>query len=81
LLQEQALAAEREKYAVGASTGFYVMQYQRDLAASQSAEVSALAGYEKARTALERAVGTIVDDYGITVGEATSGVVSRGGKE
>lgn len=81
VLQEQALAAEREKYAVGASTGFYVMQYQRDLAASQSAEISTLAGYQKARTALERAVGTILDDYGITMGEATSGTVSRGGKE
>ncbi len=78
VLQEQTLAAEGEKYAVGASAGFYVVQYQRDLAASESAEVSALASYQKARTALQRAVGSILDDYGIAVGQTASG---RSGKD
>jgi len=66
-LQEQALAAEEEKLAVGASTTFVVIQYQRDLAQARSAEVAARAAYVKARTALHRASGTLLQDYGITV--------------
>jgi outer membrane protein TolC len=66
-LQEQALAAEEEKLAVGASTSFVVIQYQRDLAQARSAEIAARAAYVKAMTALHRASGTLLDDYGITV--------------
>jgi len=65
--QEQALAAEEEKLAVGASITFLVIQYQRDLAQARSAEIAALAGYVKARTALERASGTLLQQYGIVV--------------
>jgi len=65
--QEQALAAEEEKLAVGASTTFLVVQYQRDLAQALSAEVTARAGYVKARVALHRAAGTLLDTYGVSV--------------
>jgi outer membrane protein len=65
--QEQALAAEEEKLAVGASTTFLVVQYQRDLAQAQSAEVTAQAGFVKARAALQRAAGTLLDTYGVSV--------------
>jgi outer membrane protein TolC len=79
VLQEQTLAAEQEKLEVGATTPFYVIQYQRDLAAARSSEVSALASHEKARAALQRAVGTILDDYSVEFDEALQGVVSRPG--
>ncbi len=36
VLQEQTLAAEEKKYALGASTIFFVIQAQRDLALAQS---------------------------------------------
>jgi outer membrane protein len=65
--QEQALAAEEEKLAVGASTTFVVIQYQRDLAQARSAEVAARAGYLKAKVALHRASGTLLQDYGIVM--------------
>lgn len=81
ILQEQTVAAEQEKFEVGATTSFYVIQYQRDLAAARSAEISALASYEKAKTALQRAVGTILDDYSVIMEEALQGVVSRRGKD
>lgn len=81
VLQEQVLAAEQEKLEVGASTSFYVVQYQRDLAGARSAEVSALASYQKAKTALQRSVGTILDDYSIVMDDAVRGTVSRRGKE
>jgi outer membrane protein len=67
VFQEQALAAEEEKLAVGASTTFLVIQYQRDLAQARSADIAARAGYLKARSALQRASGTLLQDYGIEV--------------
>jgi outer membrane protein TolC len=75
--QEQTLAAEQQKLEVGASTSFFVIQFQRDLAAARSAEVSALANYQKAKTALQRATGTILDDYQIVLDDAFPGVVQR----
>jgi outer membrane protein TolC len=77
LLQQQTLDAEREKVDVGASTAFYVIQFQRDLAAARSAEVSAESSYLKAKIALQRAVGSILDDYGVVMAEAATGSVSR----
>ena len=65
--QEQALAAEEEKLAVGASTTFLVIQYQRDLAQARSAEVAAQAGMVKARAVLHRAAGTLLDACGVVV--------------
>jgi outer membrane protein len=77
IAQEETLAAEREKLDVGASTPFFVIQYQRDLAAAKSSEISALATYEKAQAALERATGTILADHQVEMNEALSGVVER----
>lgn len=77
ILSEQTLDAEREKVEVGASTTFYVIQYQRDLAAARSAEVSALASYVKAHAALQRATGTTLNDYGVIIEEARQGVVQQ----
>ncbi len=65
--QEQALAAEEEKLTVGASTTFLVVQYQRDLAQARSAEVAAQAGYFKARAALDRAAGLLLQTHGVSV--------------
>jgi outer membrane protein TolC len=65
--QEQAFAAEEEKLAVGASTTYLVIQYQRDLAQARAAEIAAQAGYVKARAALDRASGALLDTYGISV--------------
>ncbi len=65
--QEEALAAEEEKLAVGASTTFLVIQYQRDLAQARAAEVAAQAGYLKARAALDRAAGALLEKDGVSV--------------
>jgi outer membrane protein TolC len=65
--QEQALAAEEEKLGVGVSTTFMVIQYQRDLAQARSTEIAARAGYVKARAAVSRASGALLDDYGLSV--------------
>jgi outer membrane protein len=75
VFNEESVAAEREKLDVGASTTFYVIQAQRDLAVAQSAEISAQASYVKARTALQRALGTILSDNGVSIDEALTGNV------
>jgi outer membrane protein TolC len=71
--QQRSLEAERERYAVGASTSFLVIQYQRDLALAQQTAVAAAADYAKARAALDRATGTLLEKAGISIAEAYSG--------
>jgi outer membrane protein TolC len=65
--QEQALAAEEEKLAVGASTTFLVIQYQRDFAQARSAETAAQVGYTKARAVLSRAQGSLLAEHNVSV--------------
>jgi outer membrane protein TolC len=77
MLQEQSLAIEQEKYAVGLSTNFLVIQYQSYLAQARSTEVGARSAYVKARTALERATGRTLEDNGVSLDEAYSGRVAR----
>ena len=71
--QAQSLEAEREKFAVGVSTNFLVIQYQRDLVQSQSNEINALADYANARAALDRATGRLLEKNGISVVDAFKG--------
>jgi outer membrane protein TolC len=80
-LQEEALDAEQQRYSVGASTTYLVIQYQRDLAQARSTEVVSLGNYAKAKAALERATGTNLDTYHVTVDEAFKGVISRAPSE
>jgi outer membrane protein TolC len=77
ILQEETLQAEEEKYSVGATTSFFIIQYQRDLAQARSDEVLAESLYAKAQTALERAVGETLTRHNIELGEAYAGQVQR----
>ncbi|MCU1261633.1 MAG: outer rane efflux protein [Bryobacterales bacterium] len=76
-LQEEALDAERQRYQVGASTTYLVIQEQRDLAQARTTEVVTEGNYAKARAALDRATGKTLDTYGISVDEAYRGQVSK----
>jgi outer membrane protein TolC len=66
-LQEESLAAEQAKFEVGASTAFFVIQYESLLAQARSTEVAAESSYVKAKAALSRATGNILDDNRISV--------------
>jgi len=72
-LQEESLAAEQAKFEVGASTSFFVIQYESLLAQARSTEVAAMSSYVKARAALERATGTILDQNRISLDAAVKG--------
>jgi outer membrane protein TolC len=77
VLQEQTLDAEQKKYALGASTIFFVIQAQRDLTAAQASEVAALSTYARARNELERATGQTLSANAIQIDEAMKGSVSK----
>jgi outer membrane protein len=69
-LQQESLEAEQAKFEVGASTSFFVIQYESLLAQARSAEVAARSSYVKARAALQRAIGTILNENSISVESA-----------
>lgn len=75
--EQQTVEAESERLGVGASTTYQVIQYQRDLTSARSAEVSALSSYVEAKAALERAVGTTLQDNQVMLDEARTGTVQR----
>jgi outer membrane protein len=77
ILQQQALDVEQARYDEGVDTAFDLIQYERNLAQAESAEVSALGVYAKSKSALERAVGLTLKNNNVSVEEAYDGKVSR----
>lgn len=76
-LQEQSLEIEQERFSVGLSTNFLVIQYQSYVAQAKSAEVAALGTYAKARHQLDSAMGIILRANDITLDQAYRGEVAR----
>jgi outer membrane protein TolC len=72
-LQQESLDAEQAKFDVGASTSFFIIQYQSFLAQAKSTVVVAKSAYLKARAALERATGTILADNNVSLPDAVRG--------
>ncbi|MGK0199878.1 MAG: outer membrane protein [Yoonia sp.] len=58
---EIALDAEQKKLEIGKSTSFIVLQLQRDLTSARSAEITALAGYNRALSTLALSEGTTLE--------------------
>ena len=77
VLQEQTLNGETRKYQLGTSSFLNVVIVQRDLVTRQSAEVSALNAYIRAKTSLEQLTGQTLRDHNISLREAYSGKVKR----
>ena len=77
ILQEKSVSVEQQKFDVGVSTNFLVIQYQSYLAQARSTEVAAKGAYAKARIALERATGRILETNHVSIDEAYRGRVAR----
>jgi outer membrane protein len=73
MLQEQALELEQIRYNEGVSTSFFVIQYESFVSQAKSTEVAAKGAYLKARVALQRAVGSVLDDNGVSFDAAVKG--------
>jgi len=69
-LQEQAVDVERSKFEAGVTTAYEFLQYESGLAEAKSAQVTALGVYAKAKTALQRAVGSTLEDNNVVVDDA-----------
>ena len=63
--QEEKLRAEIEKFRVGKSTSLLAAQAQKDLVASQIAEVEAVVNYLKSLVNLHRMEGSLLERRGI----------------
>ena len=64
LFREKDLEAEQKKFDNGMSTNFLVLSKQSDLDAAKSAEIQAQITYAKAVTAMEKAVGNLLEARG-----------------
>ena len=74
--QEQLVSAERDKFSVGASTNFLVIQQQTYLAQARSTEVATRSVWIKARIALDRALGDLLVKNGISYEQAVDGALT-----
>jgi len=72
-LQQESLEAEQARFEVGASTSFFVIQYESLLSQAKSTEVAAKSSYVKARAALQRATGSILDENRVSFDAAVKG--------
>jgi outer membrane protein len=67
LYAEAALDAEQKKLQNGKSTSFVVLQLQKDLTSARSAEISALADYNKSLADLAHSEGTTLERRHVNV--------------
>jgi outer membrane protein len=77
VLQEQTLAGDQKRYALGATVAFQVVQDQRDLATAHSAEVQSMANYTHAQIALDQALGNTLEINEVSIDEALKGQVAQ----
>jgi outer membrane protein len=71
--QQQLLDAERDKLALGQSTNLLVVQNEAFLAQARSTEIVARSNWMKARIALDRALGNLLEKNNITLDDAING--------
>ncbi len=68
--QQQLLQAEIDKFAVGASTNFLIIQDEAYLAQARSTEVAARSDWMKAQMSLDRSLGNLLEKNRITFDDA-----------
>jgi outer membrane protein TolC len=60
---------------LGAGSNQQTLSAEHDLAVAESALVTAETAYEKSRIEMRRATGSILEEYGISIADAKTGVV------
>jgi HAE1 family hydrophobic/amphiphilic exporter-1 len=69
---EVQLRAEQDRFHAGATTNFFVLTRQTDLAQAQLTEIAAVTDYRQALTELGRATGTLLRDRGVQIERPTT---------
>ena len=77
-LAQRTLNIMQQEQKLGAGSNQQTLSAEHDLALAESALVAAETDYEKARVEMRRAAGTVLEDYGISVAAAKTGVVEDG---
>jgi outer membrane protein TolC len=68
-LAQKKLEAEEEKFKVGLSTNYFILQYQRDLADAQIMELKAIVDYNISLAVLNRVQGTGLETENLGLGD------------
>lgn len=66
-LARESLEVERERLAVGRTTSFQVNATEQNLQQAEQSLLDAVIGYLNAQTALDRALGTTLDSWGLAL--------------
>ncbi len=76
-LQEQLLEKEQQSFRIGGATFNDIIIAQRNLVNAQTAEVTALASYARARVSLDQVLGETLEKNNVSVDDALKGRVPR----
>ncbi len=74
-LAQKTLDIMQQEQKLGAGSNQQTLSAEHDLALAESALVAAETDYEKARIEVRRATGSVLENYGISIADAKSGVV------
>jgi len=76
-LAQETLDGEQQKFKLGESTLFQIIQDQRDLSTAKANEVKARTAYVTALVKYQQATATTLDQYHVVLADAKSGHASR----
>lgn len=68
-LDEKKLEAEEEKFKVGLTTNYFILQYQRDLTASRTTELKSIIDYNLSLARLNRTLGINLKEKNIRLSD------------
>jgi outer membrane protein TolC len=74
-LAQRTLDIMQKEQKLGAGSNQQTLSSEHDLSVAESALVTAQTAYEKARIELKRSTGSVLDNYGISIEAAKTGVV------
>lgn len=74
-LAQKTLNIMQQEQKLGAGSNQQTLSAEHDLALADSALVAAETDFEKARVEMRRAAGSVLEDYGISIAAAKTGVV------
>ena len=74
-LAQRTLDIMQKEQKLGAGSNQQTLSAEHDLSVAESALVTAQTAYEKARIQLKYSTGSVLEDYGISINDAKTGVV------
>jgi len=72
---EKQLEAEQQKFQIGSSTNFQVLEYQGNLINARYQVILALVRYTKAETDYDRAIGKLLENRQVDIETSSEGIV------